>query len=453
MPFDSLNESKRKVTVTILHPLVFVKPPSKNTQNISKNIIAITLAMKRRMGCNSARKAPNQLEDDNDVKKTTVSSGSTTTMICLGVFVFISCGLFLAKKSFAGDMLASAVLKPPGFCGTTNRCQPLDITKSFSFVHISKCAGSSWMTEMKKLLPRLQPKRSSGEEYTVEYTRQNLPSDYMLVLLKSPRHHVWSMFSQCKYSPYGLENTAGTGFPRSGQTPASDVEDFEKWLSHFDANWPNPQSDHCFKCYDPTNYQSQHLAGTGKDQRCRPSAVEPNAKTVADNYWGMDWVGLSEFYHESKCLLFFRILEGGGGSELLTKTTPGGEDVSEMLDRMRAYTTEECVCPKPAKNQDVHFVHHKLGRRSTLHNLPPDVLQRVQRLTMADTAIYKLALLQFFNEVAYTENYRVGHRFLCDATLQEQEPRLLYTGINTTKSYYKSKQELATTQRLRQRRE
>ena len=82
-------------------------------------------------------------------------------------------------------------------------------------------------------------------------------------------------------------------------------EDFGVWAAHIAQNWPKSPND-SYNCFDPSNFQSHFLAAengpyTGPRH---PWPETPDFIAVNKSYWDFDFVGLSEFYHESKCLLF-----------------------------------------------------------------------------------------------------------------------------------------------------
>ena len=393
-------------------------------------------AVKRRMNCGARPNRHNGTMDsdkkgDEDSKKMPTKRRWIVALLSvLGVVVLLASygeGVIPTEKLSRKSKTISSK-RGGSFCKWSNRCRPMQLLKAFSFIHISKCAGTSWLQELHKVLPQLQPKEASGEEYTVQWTMENLPSDYLLLSLKSPRHHVWSLFSQCKYSPFGIDATEGLDFPRSGETPEADEKDFDEWLKFFEARLPLPQTD-CFLCYDPSNYQSQHMAGLSRDQRCNPPSVSPRVETIVENYWKMDWVGISEFYHESKCLLYYRI-------RIPREDKKYRFTIPEARQTIDKYLAEECVCPHAESSSDIHFVHHDKGRRSSMADLPKSTLDRIERLTMADTLLYKLALAQFMDEIAWLESkQQLGRRVMCNDQLAKQEPKLHYTGINVTDAY------------------
>ena len=128
-------------------------------------------------------------------------------------------------------------------------------------------------------------------------------------------------------------------------------------------------------------------------------------------YWDLDFVSLTEFTHESRCLLYYRLR-------------------SNELPKAQAYLDNNCRCGGPRDeegNDDVHVVHHNATRRSNMRDLPKDLLSQVEELTRIDAAIYNIALHQFLAEIAWLESKAaLGRRVLCDDVLRKLEPELSY---------------------------
>ena len=129
------------------------------------------------------------------------------------------------------------------------RVAPLDSTDKFSFVHISKCAGSTWIRLFKEILKlNICPEREAGAEHSVSYQQQRKckDADHTLISLRSPRHHVWSQFTMYKYSSWGKNITLLEDFPRSGDNYKDDEVDFDSWLYHF-VSMGNETNNHFYK--------------------------------------------------------------------------------------------------------------------------------------------------------------------------------------------------------------
>lgn len=72
--------------------------------------------------------------------------------------------------------------------------------------------------------------------------------------VKSPRHHVWSLFTECKYDGWAKQFNV----PRSGETVQSDQDDFILWLDAFIPVGSQGEEEKVYsKCYHPSNFQSR----------------------------------------------------------------------------------------------------------------------------------------------------------------------------------------------------
>ena len=303
------------------------------------------------------------------------------------------------------------------------RITPLDPKGNFSFVHISKCAGSTWIRLFKKILKlNICPDDEAGVEQSVFYQQQYTckDADYTLISLRSPRHHVWSQFTMCKYSYWGKKTTKQTNFPRSGNKDEDDEVDFDSWLSHFTAN----NNTHYYKCYHPANFQTRALTSQRRYVGSGRGGYDPNMTTAMNTYMNLDFVALVEFVHESQCMLYYR---------LGNKAPPAAI----------SYLKESCHCEKQhedqKKNGKVHVQHHNMGKRSNLRDLPSATLSKLANLTSADSFIYLNALNHFMDEVAWLESDNaLGRRVVCDNVLKKWESELAYLDsghFNVTQVY------------------
>lgn len=302
-----------------------------------------------------------------------------------------------------------------------HRITPLDPTKKFSFVHIAKCAGATWIRLLHTVL-RLDtsPKNETGDEFSVFFHKNWCckDADYTLISLRSPRHHVWSQFIMCKYSPWGPNITKGrTEFPRSGNEYEDDEVDFDSWLSHFVAMGNKTDDD--LNCYHPLSMQTRALTsrvhwpflpyfkGGGAE-------LSPNMTLAMNTYKDLDFVALVEFVHESECMLYYRL---------------GNKAPPVAL----SYLSQSCHCGKQqvdhkeSGNGTVHVQHHNMGKRINLRDLPLATLSKVANFISADSVIYVNALKIFMDEMAWLESDNaLGRRVVCDDVLKKWEPELAY---------------------------
>jgi hypothetical protein len=145
-------------------------------------------------------------------------------------------------------------------------------------------------------------------------------SKLTLVMVRAPHAHVRSMFYECHESRWGRRVSDGTQMPRS----ANRTLDFEAWLRHFaglarDVGGPA----HDFNCYDPRDLQTRQLSCTWRrpprlgfmksynDPRhphhaSAPAAPRPLARASENLRNRAGFVGLTEFYHESVCVLSYK---------------------------------------------------------------------------------------------------------------------------------------------------
>jgi hypothetical protein len=311
------------------------------------------------------------------------------------------------------------------------RIQQFDPTKQFSFIHISKAAGATWIRTLLDLALDVCPAEEAGKEYPVHHqtTSKCKNAQYHMLSLRSPRHHVWSLFTECKYDGWGYRTTKGLGFPRTGNNSTRDEVDFHSWLDHF----LPMNDDHIdnYKCYHPANFQTRYLdskVSAAHGVANRPNGTlrfEGNLTLATATYWKLDFVPIVELHHESLCLFYHRL-------------GPNAPEKAVM------YLNSQCVCPKPTTNdknlQMVHIVHHENGHRKELRTLPSEILKKIEVLTRVDMELYLVGLRQILKEIAWLEsNDGVRRRVLCDGVLEKLEPELEYLNVSVLQLYDEAK--------------
>mmetsp|Transcript_6607 Transcript_6607/g.10450 ORF Transcript_6607/g.10450 Transcript_6607/m.10450 type:complete len:432 (-) Transcript_6607:75-1370(-) len=355
---------------------------------------------------------------------------------------------------------------PPGlfsYCEHySHRCQTLtgflQQSKVISFTHISKCGGVSWIRELKRLAGiKVMPQGEAGPEYGLAYQNElvqekfGITSEediYRLIAFRNPREHLYSQFRHCAYSDFGKGYSPV--FPRSHE---DSMVDFETWLTHY---WNTASNDVVleqapYHCYHPVNMQTRALVLNHKNPAVMlelPKNFEHDLTQALQNYWQYDFVGLLEFYKESKCLLFYRILAEDYNNN--------AADLPDTIPAMKQYLQESCTCQAasadtPATNNnnnnalsDIHFDHSSQGagaKSNSEFNVPFDT-NIMDRLTRTDATIYNFALHQFLREMVWLEQ-KLGRRVLCDASLSKQESALSYLGIGSVTRQYQEYAEKA----------
>ena len=137
------------------------------------------------------------------------------------------------------------------------------------FLHIPKCAGTSFNTELTQAGFTLT--ESSGERCLCNKPMSspgescNDPTVPVVTLLRSPRAHVYSQYLECRFDDWGKKVTKGTAFPARGAIEAG----FERWLDHFLGRSRGLGWEGAYRCYNPWNMQSRALTchSCAKDRR------------------------------------------------------------------------------------------------------------------------------------------------------------------------------------------
>ncbi|KAJ1421189.1 hypothetical protein B484DRAFT_399583 [Ochromonadaceae sp. CCMP2298] len=297
---------------------------------------------------------------------------------------------------------------------------------TYSFMHISKCAGSYWIRDLNKIFFRVggnfYPETEAGQEHCF-YWQKNFAHGEFLVSLKSPRKHLWSLYTECRYDNWGADATRYTAFPKT----SSNEDAFGKWVEHFLAGG---KTTNAFNCYHPANYQSRQLTYDQKDIINVLSVdgvveYEPRLDAVMQVYDQFSWVALADFTHESKCLLYSRMVGFSGAKR---------REIDTFL--------ESCRCAV-ALTQEKAVQHHTGGHRSEMATLDPHTLALVDSLTKVDQQLFQTALRDFLRNVAAAEE-QLGRRFLCDEVLRGSESELLYVMENVTEAYLQAKADFSS---------
>ena len=277
--------------------------------------------------------------------------------------------------------------------------------------------------------------------------------------------HVWSLYTECRYDT-GWRNHFEELLPELDQNNMSIEEGFDFWLSQFvvehdgDGNNSNNSNNNDnndyeidtdqindFDCYHPANYQSKFFTSQqqqnihGLDLEV---GFEPDVEKAVETMRTLDWVGLQDLYHESKCLLYYRILlsednDNNNNNEDAAATTSiqhqamlGNVAPDEMqfyLDSFCHCNGEQAVAPDPhlvpKRLTDTQLTHHQNGHRPQVRNLPIQTLHKVDALIQSDIALFQAALQDFIHEIVWLEE-SLGRQVFCDATREQLEPELAY---------------------------
>jgi len=277
--------------------------------------------------------------------------------------------------------------------------------------------------------------------------RYNETDYYKLVTLRSPRLHVYSQFRHCSFSDWGRMTTVRNGkdFPRDDEDV---MTNFHHWLDHF-INITTTKSNNItnldsFGCYHPVNLQSRFLT-TNSARPFIPTmnmnyfrdnwVPYPNYTEVEHNLHDFDWVGLTDFFHESKCLLYHRLAKGDHGIIM-------NETITTMITK---YLDSSCTCSSSSSSnssaalqQDVKFEHTKTYKRDSMLDVSDEIINKIDALTYIDQDLYRAALEKFINEIVSLE-FQLGRRVICDNVLETASFELAYLGINVKEEVYESR--------------
>eukprot|EP00977_Amphora_coffeiformis_P025587 scaffold20597_cov167-Amphora_coffeaeformis.AAC.1 len=221
--------------------------------------------------------------------------------------------------------------------------------RDISFTHIPKVAGTSFNREVN---PRLT------QQNCYDYMKK--PNMINVVFFRDPRNHVQSQFLYCKHNTdWARKKIKGTDFPLNDD----DVTDFRTWLQHFVAFLePGNRkfgSKHDYNCIDPREVQARHMS-CHKEPNPRANhalAVDPNITHAIENLHDATLIGVSNFYHESICML--RLRQKG--------TLP-----------------DACHCNATESTGSEHVaVAHGVPKHSA-DDLPPDMIAMIDSLTKLD---------------------------------------------------------------------
>ena len=147
------------------------------------------------------------------------------------------------------------------------------------------------------------------------------------------------------------------------------------------------------------------------------SEMIPDVRSANQTAFYFDWMAVTEFFHESKCLMYYRI--------------------QPRTAAMQAYLDDTCHCKQKAKAEvkDVNVVHYDGRRRHTMLDLDEKLLRKIAAATTTDAVVFPSVLTQFMQEIAWLET-SLGRRVLCDAPLAKWEPEFAYLNVSVTELYH-----------------
>jgi len=246
-----------------------------------------------------------------------------------------------------------------------------DTDRPLSFVHIPKVSGTSFNSEVKPDYTEQNCFTAMAKPIFNTSSRTNV-DPFTAVMFRHPRLHIESHFFMCYTSSWGLRTTRGTTMPRTGNL----TNDFNSWIRHF-ANLTSlnfgPSVD--FNCHDPRDLQTRHMSCINEpNPRANHALSKPPQLHIAiHNLYKADFIGMTDFYHESICLLFLR---------------------------RRRLMPKGCECNTSKGIEHVHFDHNV--KKSNL-NFTNDILSKANEMTRLDLILYSLAVERFISDLTFSE--------------------------------------------------
>lgn len=175
------------------------------------------------------------------------------------------------------------------------------ITKPIvNFLHIPKCAGVSFYTEMKEEV-KFTDYSPGNNEVCFAYMKKTKGENFPYVtFIRNPLKHILSQYIMCRYSSWGKLET-GNKFWKSFRVDNFDNNDysgFEDWLRYFET------TTNSHGCYYPYNLQTRVLTCEKHKGHYYIDNFYYSSEKAFDVLKNLNGVfGIVEYYPESLCLI------------------------------------------------------------------------------------------------------------------------------------------------------
>jgi len=255
-------------------------------------------------------------------------------------------------------------------------------------MHIPKCSGASLRRVLNNNYKDYKVYGGEvcydrlNEEESKMIKNFNITKNYHIAMVREPIAHVYSQFLECKYDGWGKTVTNKTSFPRNYSDPVG----FDKWLDHFNESWHDKLG--FFRCYIPFNAQARAFTCTGGNNhilryRNMKDPLNPDISTAMNNSLEFHFIGITEYFKASLCLL---------------------------EDRLRGKLNEGCLnlCNnKTIENTTTNYmvnVHEKHNvPEHSVNDLAPSTISKIERITRIDKILYQNLLARFLYEIKTLE--------------------------------------------------
>ena len=263
------------------------------------------------------------------------------------------------------------------------------------FTHIPKNSGISIIKELNLTV-------QDGPQMC--YKANHDPQRFNMVFLRAPFSQIHSAFLFCSHAgnKWVKRKTRQARFPRTG----NDKADFDTWLAHFASlTYADAGGQVGYGCIDPRDIQTRYMECQSAKEYRSDFAFHraPNYTLALENVNKVDFLGITDFYHESLCLLWLR----------RTRILP---------------TTCSCGAPSSTTLQQQQHVHHTHGVRPHSDNFEEPTRTWAANITRLDRALYLHGLQRFAHEIDLAEQI-AGRTFLCNKTRIDHLQRYYYDSL------------------------
>lgn len=268
--------------------------------------------------------------------------------------------------------------------------------KHIYHIHIPKTGGLTFQGKLRALKFRF-----NSEE--VCFLDRLASNGIKVVFLRSPRAHIYSQYLECKYSDWGKSrNKERYGWKEM----KNEIENIHFWVDYFLKDWKPRHGD--FNCYNPRNMETRYMTcrDSGNnilqeahhhakiEDRLNSSGLFEFAKV---NLHRIDFVGITELYHESLCLFLFQA----------HGKLPDECDVNY----------EGVLVKDPGQQHQVPKHNEK--------NLPKEITKKFDNLTRIDGKLYLYGLEMFLHRLKKVEN-ATHTQILKNSTYQNLRNKIEY---------------------------
>lgn len=249
-----------------------------------------------------------------------------------------------------------------------------------NFLHIPKCAGVSFYTEMKDIV-KFSDYSPGNNEVCMGYMKKHKNNGYKeITFVRNPIKHILSQYIMCRYSPWGKMETGKTFWKsfRPDNFEADDYSGFGDWLNYFH------KSTDSHRCYYPYNLQTRVLTCDKHKGHYHIENFKYSSENAFKALKEMNGVfGVVEYYPESLCL------------------------IRHYLD---LDFPKWCNCKYRDEYSMVHYDHNM--PKHSINKVPEKIIDDAMSFIKHDIELYNKALVLFLKRIHELENQK-NIKILC----------------------------------------